>query len=987
MNTGRGVASAAHPPLYSTYLGLWSTLGIDTVTGHRLASSLLGIAAVAVIGLLGYRLAGPPPASSPPASPRSTRSCGSTTACSCRSRSSSSRSSSRCTPCTASGSTRHCATPVVLGAVVRRSPRSVATSCSCCSRSSLIPLALRRARHRLARRGSAWRSWPASRARSSSCRGRSVNLTRFDEPTLTSSSLGSVLSAANCDSVYYGEHDRLLRQLLPRPVAERGSTSPSATRCPATQAIEYMKDHVTRLPVGRARARRPRVGRVQAGADHVVRLVDRAPRARPVVDRAVLLLRCSCRSPVVGLVGLWRRRISILPLLAGAAHRHVRRRHDLRRDPLPRAGRGAIVLAAAVGIVATVGWLRGRRPARPPATPRIADGAAGTLASPMTAGDPAARDPARRGRARAQHRAARGPSCPNHRLVDAGLPPLALRREPVRARDPAPGRRRTASAVAHYAMIPQRYRGRRRRGPRRLLAARGRAHRHPAARALPQLGHEVDRRRGGGRLAVRHRRVQRQVDRHRREVPGLEDARARSRCSSASPMHRGRGVASTRSTTRSAPATTSPTSPPGSTTSPSTQWTNSYTHRVPALAARAARTRRTRCTSTDDLVARHAPPTRRFGVRAAVILKLLPRDGARRRRSPPTRSSAPRAASTARRTRSTPGFNEHVRGPRRATRRDASSRRRCTSSCGRSRPTSTRRRCGSTPSSSSTWTRTDGRSGHHVHPRPRGPPPVTGSPRSATPRSPARSSSSSTTARVRGTFFVVGEIAERPSRPRRARSPTPATRSASTAGATSRSPSSTPTRSRADGQRGKDLLEELAGTPVVGFRAPTFSLVPESRWAVDVLADAGFTYSSSVLPARNPLFGDPTAADHAVPLAQRPGRAAVPGRARRRPRPPLPRRRVPARAPHAGRPTARAAPVGSDAAAVDLLPPVRLRPRRAVLGRARGRSARQPAALVQPPPHVRQGRRAAPRPASAPPLGERIAALESTGPARVDAAR
>jgi polysaccharide deacetylase family protein (PEP-CTERM system associated) len=62
----------------------------------------------------------------------------------------------------------------------------------------------------------------------------------------------------------------------------------------------------------------------------------------------------------------------------------------------------------------------------------------------------------------------------------------------------------------------------------------------------------------------------------------------------------------------------------------------------------------------------------------------------------------------------------------------------------------------------------------------------------------------------------------------------------------------------ADVARGKALLEDLTGEPVVGFRAPTFSLVPESRWAVDVLADAGFTYSSSILPARSPLFGDPT---------------------------------------------------------------------------------------------------------------------------------
>jgi polysaccharide deacetylase family protein (PEP-CTERM system associated) len=67
-----------------------------------------------------------------------------------------------------------------------------------------------------------------------------------------------------------------------------------------------------------------------------------------------------------------------------------------------------------------------------------------------------------------------------------------------------------------------------------------------------------------------------------------------------------------------------------------------------------------------------------------------------------------------------------------------------------------------------------------------------------------------------------------------------------------------PATFRADVTRGKELLEELGGVAVRGFRAPTFSLVPESRWAVDVLGDAGFTYSSSVLPAASPLFGDPT---------------------------------------------------------------------------------------------------------------------------------
>ena len=49
--------SAAHPPLYSTYLALWSKLGIDTVTGHRLASCLVGAATVALVGVLAHRLA------------------------------------------------------------------------------------------------------------------------------------------------------------------------------------------------------------------------------------------------------------------------------------------------------------------------------------------------------------------------------------------------------------------------------------------------------------------------------------------------------------------------------------------------------------------------------------------------------------------------------------------------------------------------------------------------------------------------------------------------------------------------------------------------------------------------------------------------------------------------------------------------------------------------------------------------------------------
>lgn len=64
---------------------------------------------------------------------------------------------------------------------------------------------------------------------------------------------------------------------------------------------------------------------------------------------------------------------------------------------------------------------------------------------------------------------------------------------------------------------------------------------------------------------------------------------------------------------------------------------------------------------------------------------------------------------------------------------------------------------------------------------------------------------------------------------------------------------------RRETEQAKARLEDLAGAPVVGYRAPTFSLVPATAWATDELAELGFTYSSSVLPARNPLHGWPGA--------------------------------------------------------------------------------------------------------------------------------
>ena len=57
----------------------------------------------------------------------------------------------------------------------------------------------------------------------------------------------------------------------------------------------------------------------------------------------------------------------------------------------------------------------------------------------------------------------------------------------------------------------------------------------------------------------------------------------------------------------------------------------------------------------------------------------------------------------------------------------------------------------------------------------------------------------------------------------------------------------------------RNQLEDITGQAIVGYRAPQFSLVPETAWAVDVLGDLGFRYSSSIMPASSPLYGWPDA--------------------------------------------------------------------------------------------------------------------------------
>ena len=64
---------------------------------------------------------------------------------------------------------------------------------------------------------------------------------------------------------------------------------------------------------------------------------------------------------------------------------------------------------------------------------------------------------------------------------------------------------------------------------------------------------------------------------------------------------------------------------------------------------------------------------------------------------------------------------------------------------------------------------------------------------------------------------------------------------------------------REDVRRAKALIEDITGSRAAGYRAPSYSITAKSLWALDILAEEGFTYDSSIVPARHDIYGLPGA--------------------------------------------------------------------------------------------------------------------------------
>lgn len=67
----------------------------------------------------------------------------------------------------------------------------------------------------------------------------------------------------------------------------------------------------------------------------------------------------------------------------------------------------------------------------------------------------------------------------------------------------------------------------------------------------------------------------------------------------------------------------------------------------------------------------------------------------------------------------------------------------------------------------------------------------------------------------------------------------------------------TPEIFREETRKSKNILEDITGKPITGYRAASYSITNQSRWALDILCEEGFTWDSSIFPVHHDRYGMP----------------------------------------------------------------------------------------------------------------------------------
>jgi polysaccharide deacetylase family protein (PEP-CTERM system associated) len=123
---------------------------------------------------------------------------------------------------------------------------------------------------------------------------------------------------------------------------------------------------------------------------------------------------------------------------------------------------------------------------------------------------------------------------------------------------------------------------------------------------------------------------------------------------------------------------------------------------------------------------------------------------------------------------------------------------------------------------------------------------------------------------VRGTFFVLGWVAER--HPALVRQIAKAGHELASHGyGHGLIYEQSPAEFREDLRKSRATIGAAAGVSVSGYRAPSFSITPRSLWALDIIREEGFVYDASVYPIRHDRYGLPSSPRHFHALEQSAG--------------------------------------------------------------------------------------------------------------------
>jgi 4-amino-4-deoxy-L-arabinose transferase-like glycosyltransferase len=355
---GVEVASAGHPPLYTIYLSLWSLVGIDSVTAHRVVSGLLGVATIVVVGLVGRRVAGAAvgliAATIIAVYPFMWINDG----------------------MLMSESLAVLMAALVLAAsysfVTTPRPRQAVLLGLACAGSALtrsemllllplllVPLALL-ARSRPWKQRIGLAALGCGVAMLVIAPWVAYNLSRFEEPVYLSTGIGHTLQQTACDEVFYGKLIGYYWQCYTLPPSADELDESQRDRLPREYAIDYLEKHLSRLPLVVA----ARVGRLwnffkpghTTAMDWWIEGRGRAPSWISLFCYYAML-----PFMVVGIVTMWRRKITIIPIVAPAVIATFAAAVTFGLPRYRAPAEVGLVFVAAVGIATAWTTIRGRR--------------------------------------------------------------------------------------------------------------------------------------------------------------------------------------------------------------------------------------------------------------------------------------------------------------------------------------------------------------------------------------------------------------------------------------------------------------------------------------------------------------------------------------------------------------------------------------------------------------------------------------------------